>query len=234
MEAIMASVLKTIPETDAEPPKLRDGDRLSQPEFHRRYEACGKGEWFELINGVVYMAAAQRHPHSSYESNLYTLVGHYAWRTPGVEMLAHPSTILDQFNEPQPDVALRILDEYGGRSRINAEEYVAGPPELVIEVSHSSVDKDLNQKLEVYRDLGVLEYIVVCVDPCEFRWFVWPDGERTIDQDGILRSVIFPGLWIDTQAVLQARIPEMERAISQGLSHPEHAAFESLLKSRKG
>jgi Uma2 family endonuclease len=228
----MASVLKKISGSDTEQPPLRDGDRMSQPEFHRLYETCRHGEQFELINGVVHMAAAQRRPHSVSESHLSTLIGQYAWKTPGVEMLLHPTTILDAENEPQPDIALRILMEYGGQSKVTAEEYLSGPPELVIEVAHSTIDRDLNEKLRVYKSHGVLEYIVVCIEPAQFRWFVWPDGERSIDPDGILRSVTFPGLWIETQAVLQGQIAEMEAVLQKGLTHPEHSAFLTSLQAR--
>lgn len=45
--------------------------------------------------------------------------------------------------EPQPDVYLRILPEHGGQSATTADDYVEGPPELIVEVSYSSWSLDL-------------------------------------------------------------------------------------------
>src|SRR5262249_5049943 len=38
-------------------PPLEDGQRLTQPEFHRRYQAYPEDVKFELIGGVVHMAS---------------------------------------------------------------------------------------------------------------------------------------------------------------------------------
>jgi hypothetical protein len=41
-------------------PPLENGDRLTRPEFERRYQAMTQLKKAELIAGVVYMAAAVR------------------------------------------------------------------------------------------------------------------------------------------------------------------------------
>ncbi len=65
---------------------------------------------------------------------------------------------------------------------------------------------DLGKKLNVYRRTGVREYIVWRVLDREVDWFV--NREGTFDRltpaaDGILRSTVFPGLWLDPIALVQ-------------------------------
>src|SRR5437763_10747123 len=104
-------------------PRLHNGDRLKQPEFHRRYGACPGPEKFELIGGTVYMASPARRPHSRYQEELGYAFGTYRRVTPGVETLPEVTNILGEESEPQPDLTLRILSEFGGRSRVNADQY---------------------------------------------------------------------------------------------------------------
>ena len=65
---------------------------------------------------------------------------------------------------PQPDIALRILPEYGGQSRVEGN-YAAGAPELIVEVAASSRDRDPGVKRKLYQRMGVQEYVVAVVNP---------------------------------------------------------------------
>jgi len=47
-------------------PPLNNGDRLTQREFHRRYEAHAGREKFELIGSIVYLASPLRRPQANY------------------------------------------------------------------------------------------------------------------------------------------------------------------------
>ena len=68
---------------------------------------------------------------------------------------------LDFENEPQPDALLRIEPAADGQSRLSEDDYIEGPPELIVEVAASSAAYDLHDKLRVYARSGVLEYIAV-------------------------------------------------------------------------
>ena len=46
-------------------PPLHNGDRLTQAEFHRRYEAYPEDVKFELVGGIVYMTSPLRRPHGA-------------------------------------------------------------------------------------------------------------------------------------------------------------------------
>src|SRR5262245_3419587 len=98
----------TRPDTPALPP-LRDGERLSQPEFHRRYEQYPEDVKFELIGGVVHMASPMRGPHGEHHIELSLVFGLYKAATPGVRAADNITTILGEKSEPQPDLLLRIL-----------------------------------------------------------------------------------------------------------------------------
>ena len=110
------------------------------------------------------------------------------------------STRLDLDNEPQPDAVLFIDPAKGGQARISADDYLEEAPELVAEVASSSVSYDLNEKLKVYRRNGVREYVVWRVLDRQIDWFVLRDGEYVrlpLDEAGLYRSEVFPGLWLD-------------------------------------
>src|SRR5437870_6048326 len=93
-------------------PPLQNGDRLTQAEFHRRYEACPGDAKFELIGGIVFMPSPQRERHSDYDDEVGYLFGTYRRSTIGVIAIHGATTILGQESEPQPDLGLRILEAY--------------------------------------------------------------------------------------------------------------------------
>jgi hypothetical protein len=168
------------PKARAVPP-LQAGDRLSRPEFERRFDSTPNLKKAELIEGVVYMPPPVSDKyHGRPHFDLITWLGMYRSATPGVVGGDNGSLRLDLDNEPQPDAYLRILSECGGQSRIDAEGYVEGAPELVAEVAASSVSYDLHVKLNVYRRHGVREYIVWRVLDEAIDWFVLREGS-TID-----------------------------------------------------
>lgn len=216
------------------PPLLCNGDRMTQAEFHRRYQAYPEGVQFELVGGTVYMASPLRRPHARYEEELSFAFGLYRRATPGVELLPNATTILGEESEPQPDLALRILAEYGGRSRENEEEYVEGPPELLAEIAYSTRALAMNQKREDYERAGVAEYLVLCVEEQELHWFDFR-SQRPLrpGRAGLYRSRVFPGLWLDPRALLERDSARIVQVIQQGLASREHAAFARRLEAER-
>src|SRR5438876_4022550 len=84
-------------------PLLENGDRLTQAEFHRRYEAYPDDVKIELIGGIVYMASPASWLHGSYDSELGLVLVLYKAETPGVEAGHNATMILGEESEPQPD-----------------------------------------------------------------------------------------------------------------------------------
>jgi Uma2 family endonuclease len=214
---------------------LVEGQRLDQPTFHAIYEAMPPGTRAELIGEVVWMPSPLGNDHSRCSVDVLFWLKQYARYTPGVEPQNNATVILDKRNEPQPDAGLRILPEFGGRTR-NEGRYIGGAPELLVEVARSSRSLDLGPKLDEYGRAGVLEYIVWALEPDELYWFVRDADrliERTPDPDGLHRSGVFPGLWLDPLALLRKDIETVLSALDRGLASLEHAAFVAALEAKK-
>ena len=112
----MATVEQAAPETLL-PEELHSGDRMTQAEFHRIYEKMPEDFQAELIGGVVYVASPLRRRHATQHISLSALLAVYEASTPGVDAGDNATIILDEQDEPQPDVYLRILPAHGGQSR---------------------------------------------------------------------------------------------------------------------
>ena len=206
---------------------LEPGDRLTRPEFERRYEAMPHLKKAELIEGVVYVPSPVRHEgHGRQHAALSYWLSGYSTSTPGLEVSDNATVRLDLDNEPQPDLLLRIVP--GGQSRVDPGGFIDGAPELVAEIASSSAAYDLHQKLNVYRRHGVREYIVWRVLEQAIDWFVLRDGsyERLhTDEVGVFRSEVFPGLWLDTPAMIRGDMATVLKVLAEGLASGEHEVF---------
>jgi len=215
-------------------PILESGDRLTRQEFERRYQAMPQIKKAELIEGVVYLASpvrANRHgrPHSQIVGWLLV----YEAATPGVYLADNTTVRLDADNEPQPDALLRIEPEVGGTSRISEDDYVEGTPELVAEIAASSASYDLNDKLNAYRRNGVKEYIVWQMYENCLNWFSLQEGRYVPlqpDEAGVIRSSIFPGLWLAVNALQEGDLAQVLAVLQQGLQTAEHLEFVERLR----
>jgi hypothetical protein len=217
-------------------PPLIEGQRLDQPTFHSRYEAMPPGTRAELINGVVLMHGPAGLEHGRAHGPASIWLDYYSENTPGLEALIDTSTILSFRSETQPDVLLRILPEFGGRSR-DSKGYIHDAPELVAEVSKATRYVDLGPKLEDYERAGVLEYIVRAIEPDEVFWFILRRGrfeDLEPGPDGIYRSEVFPGLWLDPAALLAGDTRRLRAMVDLGCATPEHAAFVARLAAARG
>lgn len=215
-------------------PLLVNGDHMKQPEFHRRYEQCPEDMKCELIGGIVYMASPLRRPHSTYHMKLSLVLALYEAATPGAEGGDNATTILGEESEPQPDLHLRILPECGGQSRTTEDEYIAGAPELVAEIAHNTLSIDLHRKRQDYERAGVREYLVLCVEERELRWFDFTTA-RSIraNRQGIYQSRVFPGLWVDGPALLARDANRLIEVVRQGTTSRPHAAFVKRLEAAR-
>ncbi|MCW6035563.1 Uma2 family endonuclease [Spirulina subsalsa FACHB-351] len=209
-------------------PPLENGDRLSYREFERRYSAMPTGQKAELIEGVVYMASPLRFTtHAKPHADLIGLLWTYKMATPGTEIGIEPTVRLDSDNEFQPDGVLLIP---GGSSQISPEGYIQGVPELVVEIAASSAAIDLGDKQRVYRRNGVQEYLVWQIFEQRLDWFYLEEGvyqSLAPNDEGILCSRVFPGLWLNRTQLLENNLAAVLETLQTGLASPEHQAFIS-------
>ncbi|MGB6166015.1 MAG: Uma2 family endonuclease [Geitlerinemataceae cyanobacterium] len=215
-------------------PPLESGDRLTRYEFEQRYQAMPHLKQAELIEGVVYVASPVRisnhgRPHAKIIGWLLV----YQAATPGVDLADNATVRLDADNEPQPDALLRIEPEVGGNSRISEDDYIEGAPELIAEIAASSASYDLGDKLNAYRRNGVREYIVWQSYENKIDWFRLQEGRYVAlepDEEGIIRSEVFPGLWLSVAALRGGNLAEVLAVLQRGLQTPEHQVFVESLR----
>ena len=102
----------------------------------------------------------------------------------------------------------------------------------MIEISRSTRYLDLTGKKADYERTGVREYLVVELDPNRIHWFI-RRGKRFARMrpgpDGIYRSKVFPGLWLDPEALYADDLDRLIEVLEQGLATPEHTAFAAKL-----
>ena len=214
-------------------PPLENGDRLTQIEFERRYNLMPHLKKAELVEGVVYMASPLRfEPHAEPHGDLIIWLANYKVATPGVRLGDNPTVRLDLDNEPQPDAVLLIDASVGGQSYLGEDGYIEGAPELVAEIAASSAAVDLGDKKRAHRRNGVNEYIVWQVFEQKIDWFSFQNGDYVsllADEEGVIRSQIFPGLWLQIAAMLDGNMPQVLAVLQAGLSSAAHQAFVQQL-----
>lgn len=226
----MATLTSRLPAPDSlgrELPLLENGDRLDQPTYHALYLNMPEGFRAQLIGGLVFVASPVGLSHMRLCRLADRWLAQYEEATPGTEALANGTVVLGPENEPEPDCILRFLPEYGGQTS-ESGGYLSGPPELVVEVAVSTAGLDLHLKKLDYERAGVREYVVVLLREREVRWFRLVEGAYvalTPGTDRVLRSEVFPGLWLQPEALLSGNRKLLREVLQQGLASEEHARW---------
>ena len=189
----------------------------------------------ELIGGIVYLASPVSSGHSRSDGIAADWLAHYRIHTRGLDKLHNATVMFGDYGEPQPDCLLRIPETAGGRSR-DIDNYIVGPPELIVEVSKLTRGIDLGPKKLDYERAGVLEYLFVGIDPKEVVWFV-RRGERFEEmspgEDGIIRSETFPGLWLDPIALVAGDLDRLNQCLGiKAWRRPEHVGVRRAAANR--
>jgi hypothetical protein len=214
-------------------PPLRDGERMKADEFFRRYSSMPEVKKAELIQGVVYMGSPVGYDnHGEPHFQLMLWLTTYQAFTSGINGGDNSTVFLDDDNQPQPDVFLRI--ENGGTSR-RERGYIEGPPELACEIAYSSLDRDSGPRQEMYREAGVSEYLIWRVEEGVFDWLRLRDGAYEtlpMDEAGVIHSEVLPGLWLDTRAMIRYDGRAVLLTLQAGLASPEHAEFVRRLNAQ--
>lgn len=82
--------------------------------------------------------------------------------------------------------------------------------------------------VRAYQRNGVREYIVWRTLDRQIDWFALTADEyicQLPDEQGIIRSEFFPGLWLAVSALLSAEMTTVLSVLQQGLQSPEHQIF---------
>lgn len=212
---------------------LREGDQLTREEFMRRWEAMPDLMRAELIDGIVHMPSPLSDIHSDFQIRISGWLFQYVMATVGCVARANGTCLMSDKSVPQPDLVLRITAEHGGQSWMEGE-YPGGAPELIVEISHTTGSRDSGIKQRLYERSGVLEYLIVMSKKRQIVWNELVEGKYREVQpgaDGLLRSRVFPGLWLNSEALWNCDYAALAAAVQQGTSSPEHAGFVRKLAS---
>ena len=228
---------------------LYHGMWMRNPEYHRLYEATPPGFRAELIEYRVYInrdhhgraggdlwnelraePVGTKKRHFSCHSMLIGWLDRYAEATPNIEVGTTPTFRLPDGTEPEPDATLRRLTEAENLAEDAAHDgWATGAPGLAIEVSDSTRRRDAGPKRRDYERNGVAEYLMLDLPGRRVRWFARGDdgayAELPPNADGLLKSRVFPGLWLDPAALLAGDRAGLKAALAAGLASPGHAAF---------
>lgn len=207
--------------------ELVTGEHMSREKFLRTWDRLPGIKHAELIDGVVYVGSPVSLDHGIWENQAGVWLGLYRGMTPGTRS-GHNVTWLMFDSIPQPDVFLCILPECGGQAKPGKKNYYAGAPELAVEITETSAQIDFGPKMALYARAGVREYITV--EPYWNR-LTWRSLVRSSYRilspgaDGILRSSVFPGLWLDPASFWNGDTKRIAAILEQGCADPAHTAF---------
>ena len=98
-----------------------------------------------------------------------------------------------------------------------------------------SIEVDFGPKLALYQRAGVREYVTIQLFGKRIVWRVLQNAvylAQSVPADGVLRSHVFPGLWLDVAAFWQEDGTKMLAALNAGLSTADHQRFVEALRAR--
>ncbi len=224
----------TIATAAVDVPTLQSGDHLTREEFIRIWKQLPHIKRAELIRGIVYMASPTSADHGDMDFNMVGILSYYRMMTPGCLGGSNTTTYMLHDSSVQPDIILRLIPECGGESWIE-DSYINGSPELLTEISYSSASIDLHEKLELYEKAKIAEYVVVVVRKQAIRWHRLSRGKYRLiepDANGVYRSRIFPGLWLDSVALFANDMSKVYATLQEGIASDEHKKFVAELAKR--
>jgi Uma2 family endonuclease len=172
---------------------------------HEKYhQAIDRGiftdERVELLRGEIIVMAPEREPHAYYNTEVADYLRNLLQHKAKIRD-AKPITLPNN-SEPEPDIA--IVQPLG-------KEYLKHHPYpenifLIIEFSQATLNKDLNEKKDIYAKAGIIEYWVVDLQHSELKIFRdLFNGQYTSEQtlkSGLIYPLAFPDISIDLQQLI--------------------------------
>lgn len=179
--------------------------RMSYEEYLTAFDETTHAEW---VNGEVIILMPPLIRHAQLVSFLHVFLGNFVALHRLGELLAAPCEVqLNPYsNAREPDLFF-VKAEHAHRLKARRLE---GPADLIIEiVSPESVARDRGEKFDEYEEAGVREYWIIDSRPGKQRadfWALDAFGRyraASLDEDGVYRSIVLKGLWLDVNWLWQ-------------------------------
>jgi Uma2 family endonuclease len=141
-------------------------------EYYRMAETgiISEDDRVELIEGEVIEMTPIGIAHAACVKRLITLITRSTLTS--IQLSIQDPIHLNQFSEPQPDIALlKFRQDYYNNSHPTASDVL-----LIIEVSDTSADYDRNIKLPLYAAAGILEVWLVDLNREVLEVYLQPGG----------------------------------------------------------
>ena len=181
--------------TTATPTLEREPSDAPAKLTYEDYAKTPEGERWELIDGVLIMAAAPNLMHQDVELNLALPIGTWVrWRQLGKVYTSPVDVVFTATDTVQPDLVF-VSNE---QARILTPANIQGAPDLVVEIlSPSTAKLDWRDKMELYEMHGVPEYWVVDPVGCLLWQFRLRGGKyqlhATLGQEDTLTTPTLEG-----------------------------------------
>jgi Uma2 family endonuclease len=176
---------------------------ITADEYERMGEAgiFGKGARLELIEGAIYEMSPIGSPHAACVDALVFLLGRLAQHN---FIIRVQSPIrLNDFSEPQPDIALlRWRDDFYRHAHPRPDDVL-----LVIEVADTTVETDRAIKLPLYAQAGVKEVWLINLPDERIELYAAPVGgtyqtSQQFQRGAIVQAQTIPNLSVNVSDIL--------------------------------
>ncbi len=90
--------------------------------------------------------------------------------------------------------------------------------------------------MEAFEVNGVSEYILWRDKDQTIDWFILRRGKYqrlAPTKNGLLKSKVFPGLWLDAKALIAGDMIKVLETVQQGIASPEHRRFVAKMRANK-
>lgn len=182
--------------------------KWSVEDYHRIIEAgVVDGKSVELLSGEIVTMSPEKPIHSSRIDSVADYLRNVLQGKAKVRE-AHPIT-LDN-SEPEPDIAIVRFEDsnYATRHPYAQDIY------LLIEVSNSTLSRDLEEKSVIYARNGIPEYWVIDLLNNKLWVFTNPQQDSYLDKQEIITEIINPIAFPEIKIKLDALLKEELRADS--------------------
>ncbi|HXF64986.1 MAG TPA: Uma2 family endonuclease [Caldilineaceae bacterium] len=171
---------------------------MTYEEYLADFDDATHAEW---ANGVAIVFMPPNIRRQRLFNFLFLLLGNYVAYLRLGELFAGPTAMRLAHSVREPDIFF-VAQEH--LDRVDAQQ-LHGPADLAIEiVSPESSARDRDEKFFEYQQAGILEYWLIDPRPGLERADFWVLDEQgkyrpvPLALDGVYRSTVLPGFWLDT------------------------------------